>query len=110
MKLQPSLRQKKRYVVFQVIGAQKFSWAEIKSEVEAAAQQFWGDWGKARASPLLLDEKFSFQKQTFIIKVNHKYVDQLIMAMALSKSIKNIPIIMRSTITSGTILKASSYL
>lgn len=110
MRLLPSLRQKKRYVVIEIISAKKFSFPEIKEEVDKILLLFWGQLGLSRAAPILLKEKFNQQTQHFIIKVNHKYVDELKTALTLSKKIKNIPIILRSVITSGTLKKASSYL
>ncbi len=108
MKLKPSLKQKKRYVGFEVVADRKFSFSEIREEVEKSLQQFWGDLGKAKASPLLLKEKFNAEKQRFLVKVDHKHVDELKMALALSKKIKNTPIIIKSMISSGTLKKASS--
>jgi len=110
MKLLPSLRQKKRYIVFEVIADKKFSFAEIKEEIDQVMKEFWGQLGLGRASPLILKEKFNADKQMFIVKVNHKHVDELKAALTLSKSIKSIPVIIKSIITSGTVKKASKYL
>lgn len=110
MKLLPSLRQKKRYVVFELVSGKKHSLAEVKEEIEQSLTKFFGQWGLSKASPLFLKEKFVQEKQRFIIKVNHKFVDELKAALSLSKKIKNTPIIIKSIITSGTLKKASSYL
>ncbi len=110
MKLLPSLKQKKRYVVFEIISDKKYSFPEIREAVEEALQFFFGHLGLAKSSPLLIGEKFNAEKQRFIVKVNHKYVDELKAALALSKKIKNTPIIIKSIITSGTLKKAGSYL
>ena len=110
MKLLPSLRQKKRYIVFEIIADKKFSFSEIKEEVEKAMKDFFGQLGLGRASPLILKEKFNVDKQMFIIKVNNKHVDELKAALTLSKSIKSTPVIIKSIITSGTVKKASKYL
>lgn len=96
--------------MFEVQSLQQFSFPEIKEEMERSVARFGGELGLARASPLILNEKFNKEKQRFIIKVNHKYVDELKTAVILSKKIKNIPVLLRSLITSGTIKKASSYL
>jgi len=108
MKLLPSLRQKKRYLVFRIESKQIFNFSDIKREVDSALLIFLGQLGLAKSSPLLLNEKLKNNK--FIIKVNHKYVDECKAALALIKKIKNKPVIVRSVITSGTIKKASSYL
>ena len=110
MKLLPSLRQKKRYVVFEIIGEQHFSLPEVQEEAEKALISFWGQWGIAKAGPIFVKERFDAPKQRFVFKVNHQYVDELKAALTLSKKIKNKPIIIRSIITSGTLKKAGIYL
>lgn len=110
MKLMPTLKQKKRYVAFEIIAGTKFSFPEIKEEMERAMKDFWGSSGISRAGPMILEEKFNFEKQKFLVKVNHKFVDELVSALILSKSIKNKPIIVKSVIVSGTLKKASAYL
>lgn len=108
MKLLPSLKQKKRYVVFEIISDKKFSYQEIKGEVDRILLLFFGELGLAKTSPILVKEKCKDNK--FIIKINHKYVDELTSALTLSKKIKNTPVIIKSIITSGTLKKAGSYL
>lgn len=110
MKLLPSLKQKKRYLVFEIIAEKKFSFPEIREEVESSLKEFFGQMGLAKASPLILKEKFNPEQQRFILKINHRWVDELKSALILSKSIKNTPIIIKSIITSGTLKKASNYL
>lgn len=110
MKLIPTLKQKKRYVAFEIIADKKFSFPEIKEEMERAMKDFWGSSGISRAGPAFIDERFNFEKQRFLVKVNHKFVDEVISALILSKSIKNTPIIVRSVIVSGTLKKAGAYL
>ncbi len=108
MKLLPSLRQKKRYVVFEVISDKKFTFSEIREEVDKVLLLFFGQLGLAKTSPKLLKEKYKNNK--FIIKINHQYVDELKSALMLSKKIRNVPVTIKSLITSGTLKKASGYL
>lgn len=108
MKLLPSLRQKKRYVVFEIKSDTPFSFTDVKREIDNTLLMFLGQLGLSKSSPMLLKEKFRNNK--FIIKVNHKYVDEIISAVALIKKIKNKSIIIRSIVTSGTLKKASSRL
>lgn len=110
MKLQPTLKQKKRYVVFEIIADQRFAFPEVKEEIEKAMKDFWGSSGLAKSCPMILEEKFNPEKQKFLVKINHRYVDELKSAMILIKSIKNKPIIVKSVIVSGTLKKASAYL
>ena len=110
MKLLPALRQKKRYVVFEILADKSFSFIDIKESLEEAMKDFWGQLGLSKAVPMLLKEKFSKEKQRFIVKVNNKHVDELISAMILAKKIKNTPVIIKSVIVSGILKKASAYL
>ena len=71
MKLSPSLKQKKRYVVFEILSEGKFSVAEVQREVDSALLLFFGQSGLARASPQFLSERFNQDKQRFLLKINH---------------------------------------
>ncbi|MFH0700874.1 MAG: Rpp14/Pop5 family protein [Candidatus Woesearchaeota archaeon] len=108
MKLLPTLKEKKRYVVFEIIAEKKFSLSEIKEFVEGRMFSFWGELGMARAAPIFIEEKFNPEKQKFVVKVGHKYVDELKAALALGKSIKNSPIIIKSVTVSGILKKAGA--
>ncbi len=110
MRLNPSLRQKKRYVVFEVQSPQPISFSELQPEIERALQSFWGELGLSRAAPVLIKERFNPATGRFIIKVNHRHVDELKAALTLSKTIKKVPILLRSLLTSGTLKKASALL
>src|SRR3989339_950558 len=99
----PSLREKKRYIIFELIGEKKFTLSEIKSEVERALLLFLGQLGLSKAAPMFIEEKFNLEAQKFTLKVNHKYVNETKAALALSKSIKNTPIIIKSVTVSGTL-------
>ncbi|MBI2662790.1 ribonuclease P [Candidatus Woesearchaeota archaeon] len=108
MKLPPSLKQKKRYIVFEIIAKDKFTPLEINQAINEALHDFLGQLGLAKSSPHLLKEKIIHHK--FILKINHNWVDQAKTAVILIKKIKNTPIIIKSITTSGTLKKASIYL
>lgn len=110
MRLFPSLRQKKRYVVFEILAERKFSFADIKVEVQQALQQFLGYQGLAKAAPLILVERFNESKQRFVVKVSHTFVDELKAALLFCTRIQQTTIIIRSLITSGTLKKAALFL
>jgi len=106
MRLIPTLLEKKRYVVFEIISEKKFSLPEVKAFVGERLYSFLGELGVARALPVFIEEKFNFEKQKFVVKVGHKYVDELKAALALGKSIKNTPVIIKSVTVSGILKKA----
>ena len=105
MKLLPSLKQKKRYLVFEVVSKESFSISEIEKSVYEALHSFLGQLGVAKSSPLLIKEKYKNNK--FILKINNKYVDEVKSALILIKKIKNVSVIVKSIITSGTLKTAS---
>jgi ribonuclease P/MRP protein subunit POP5 len=106
MVLLPTLKEKKRYVVFEIISEKKFSLSEVKQFADERIYSFLGELGVARALPVFIEEKFNAEKQKFVIKVGHKYVDELKAALALGKSIKNTPVIIKSVTVSGILKKA----
>lgn len=113
MKPLPSLKEKKRYVVVQVIAdkkEKKFTFKEIEQSFKETLGDFLGTLGLSKAAIMILKEKFSPEKQAVIIKVNNKYVNELKSALILIKKIKNVPVVVKSIAVSGTLKKASIYL
>ncbi len=107
MKLQPSLRHKKRYIVFEVQGEQPLSMQDVQQEVEKGLLLFLGQLGVAKAEPMFLKEKW--KEPRFVLKVAHNWVDEVKSAMILIKRIKNQSVLVRSIITSGTLKGIGKY-
>jgi RNase P/RNase MRP subunit POP5 len=110
MKLKPSLREKKRYLVIKVISKEKFSYNVIKSALEEKMKEFLGTLLLSKASPILLKEKFNKENQTLIIKINNKYVNELKASLTLVKEVGDKKVIVKSVVCSGTLKKATTYL
>ncbi len=117
MKLLPTLRQKKRYVVFEVlsdldkkdtVSKGQFAPADIHSSVQQALRSFLGELGMAKASPMLLPERTNGNR--FVLKVNHTWVDECKAALTVIKKIKNQPVLLRSITVSGTLKKVGASL
>ena len=94
--LLPSLKEKKRYVVFEVI-SESNSYPE--KEIKDAFLKLFGEIGLSEAGLIFLRNKY--QNNRGIIKVNHKNVDRLRASFCILKK----PII-KSVGTSGTLKKA----
>ena len=95
MKLKPAQKPKKRYVVFEVAPTEKtakasFTDKELFAQIEANLDKFFGIWGRALATPMLLKETLtkSPNSRQFIIKIGHKFTDELKLAMARLTSIQ----------------------
>ncbi len=108
MKLQPTLKQRKRYVLFKIVpnGENKKFWKrEVLDAIEAQLINCFGIFMYAKASPMIVKETFNEETQEIIIKINHKYTDELKVAMALMGEIKETPVTINSISTSGIIKK-----
>ena len=105
----PSLREKKRYLAFEVISKEKIS--DVNSISEAimdASLKFLGQLGTARAGLMVLNNKWDAQLQRGIIKVSHKHVDAVKAALAFADKIDNADVIFKSVGVSGILRKAEN--
>ena len=71
-RLLPSLREKKRYIVFETTNPNK---------VDKALKDFLGILGMSKVNPLVMKDKF--KKNRGIVRINHAYKDEVIMALSL---------------------------
>ena len=104
MKLLPSLKQKKRYILFEILGSEKFSKKDVKDEVQVALKDFLGVLGLSRSGVIFVNEKFKDNK--FLLRCNHKHVDEVISAIILIKTIKNKKVNVKSVKVSGILKKS----
>ncbi|MBW2985202.1 hypothetical protein KY313_00915 [Candidatus Woesearchaeota archaeon] len=102
--LLPSLREKKRYLVFEVISKKKLSGIPEK-DIEEFMLRLHGEIGLGKAGLIFLKNKWNKIKQRGIVKVHYKYVDQLRAALC---SFHKGDVIMRSIGVSGILKKAEN--
>ena len=107
--LLPSLKERKRYLVFETISKTPINdWKAVKDEISYSMASLIGDLGMAKAGVRFIDEKAKESKG--IIMLNHDFTDHLRAALAAVRSVKGIPAIIRSLGVSGMINKAEAYL
>ena len=105
----PSLREKKRYLVFEVISGEKITSPDAVSDsVYHYSQQFLGQLGAAKAGIMVLNNKWDPKLQRGIIKVGHRHVDAVKAALALGTKINDKEVIFRSLGVSGILKKAEN--
>jgi len=105
--IMPSLREKKRYLVFEIISKNNIkSFSEVSNLIWQSSLSFLGEIETAKAGIWVLPDKWNQKKQRGIIKVNNKYVDNLKTALTLIKSLKRQQVIIKSVGISGMINKA----
>lgn len=105
--IMPSMRERKRYVAFQIISKEPVGpFKAVSDAIKYGCLRFLGELGVAKAGILILSDKFDEKEQKGLIRINHKYVNELKGALALIKNINGIDVIARSIGTSGIIKKA----
>ena len=105
----PSLREKKRYLVFEIISKEKINDIGVVSNaIWNSSLQFLGQLGVAKAGLMVLNNKWDPKLQRGIIKVSHKHVDAVKAALTFANKIEDVDIIFRSIGVSGILKKAES--
>ena len=102
----PSLREKKRYMAFEVISESKIDFLSIQSSIKASLKDYAGTLGSAEAGILFFKDKYNDETQKGIFKINNKHVDTMRAAFALITSINNKKVIVRNVGVSGIMKKA----
>ncbi len=107
--LLPSLREKKRYVVFEVISDNKISsQQQIMDAINYTALQFLGEFGYGNAGIKVISDIWNDELQRGIVKVSNKHVESLKTVFMLIKDIDKQETIVRSIGTSGILKKAKN--
>ena len=105
----PSLREKKRYLVFEVISKEKINDIDaVSNAISQASLQFLGQFGAAKAGIVVLNNKWDQDNQRGIMKVSHKHVDDVKASLVFAKKIGNKDVIIRSLGVSGILKKAEN--
>ena len=104
--LLPSLREKKRYLAYEVISSKKYNDAiEINKAILDAAKEFLGNLGLAKAGIIALNDQFNQTSQRGILRVNNKHLDNLKASFIFVNKINDNNVILRSVGASGILKK-----
>ena len=101
----PSLREKKRYVLFRVVSEGPLGFKAVARNMKDSILSFIGEKGYAESGFILLPEKWNKSKQTGIFKIGHKHVSDVKMALSLTKNIEHEKVIIHSLAVSGILNK-----
>jgi ribonuclease P/MRP protein subunit POP5 len=104
--LMPTLREKKRYVVFEIIAKKAIPFAKAQAAIQEDLNHFAGILGEAKAGLLFL--KDTYQNNKGIISISRKEVDMLKASFCTIQTIQNEPVIVRCLGVSGIIKKAQT--
>lgn len=102
--LRPSLREKKRYTVFEVLAKKKVkNFKSVVKAIHCSYKELFGTVGLARAGLIILSEE---NAQKGVIRVNNKFLDHLRAALANIEQVEEENVIVRSVGVSGILKKA----
>ncbi len=105
----PSLREKKRYLVFEVVSKEKINDANaVANEIYSHSLQFLGQLEAAKAGIMVLNNKWIAHLQRGIAKVGHKHVDAVKASFVFIDKVNNQSVIFKSLGVSGILRKAES--
>ena len=106
--LKPTLRERNRYIVFEVISDSTFDRKPIVDAVWSSLLRLHGELGVSKTSLYVMD--WDKDKKKGIVKVNHKSVDTVKTSITTVKEVNNQKAVVNVLKTSGTLRKAREQL
>ena len=103
MKSLPSLRSKKRYIVFKIISENSLEYYNVKDAVWNSLSNWMGERNLAAANVRLIKNLWSSKDGKGFIQCSHKAVDSVKTALALIHQIGDEKVIFQTIKISGTI-------
>ena len=97
----PSLREKKRYIAYEVLAEKALRREAITGAINQGLLRFLGELGCAKAGILFIENK----ENKGMLKVNNQMVDQIKAGLSLIKDINGEKVIIKTTKVSGTLAK-----
>ncbi len=105
--LLPTLRTKKRYVVYEALSEQPMGHKSIVKTITQSYKDNFGFFGLGNAG--IMDTKIH-KKNRGIIKVNNKYLDNFKTSMAMVTKINKKEVLLHTVAVSGILKKAKAKL
>ena len=102
----PTLREKKRYMSFEIISRQSFDFSSVKKAIFDEYKNLFGEKGFSEAGLIMLSNKYFEEKKSGIIRVSHKKTESLRVVLASIQKINGHEAIIKSINTSGMLNKA----
>lgn len=103
----PTLRERKRYLSFEIISDYDFDFSIVKKHIFDEYKRLYGENGLSKAGLIMLSNKYDKAKKRGIIRVSNKELDKLKLSLAVITKINDKDVIFRTLIASGMIKKAT---
>jgi ribonuclease P/MRP protein subunit POP5 len=104
------LREKKRYLAYEVIADHALAYNDIATAIHETMDRWLGEVQMAHAGIMILDETWNQETQRGLIRINHNYLDYVKSGLLFVDKIDSTPVLVKSVGASGIIKKAKNYL
>ena len=104
--LPPTLREKKRYLAFEIISEEKVEFGDILNAFWHSLLNLIGELGASQANIWFVSDSWDAEKQRGLIRCDNKYVEYIRAALALIERIGDNRVIVYTLGVSGTMKAA----
>ncbi len=101
--LQPTLREKSRYIKFQVLSEDRIAYSDLEAAIWNMALEFYGETGASKLSLWLVKNLYDEEKQIGVIRCNNKSVEQTVGVLGLISRLGDSRVVFKIVKVSGTI-------
>jgi len=101
--LLPTLREKDRYISFQVISEEPIVYKDLEQAIWNTMLDFFGELGVSKTSAWIIKNLYDAEKQIGIIKCNNKSVQEIIAGLGLISRLGDVRVTFKILKVSGTI-------
>ena len=101
--LPPSLRDRKRYISFQIISEEPIEYSDLESGIWNTMLDFLGEYGVSKTSMWLMKDNWNNDDQKGIISCNHKSIKDIVATLGLVDRLVDNRITFKILKISGTI-------
>ena len=105
----PSLREKKRYVAFEVVGKRNVPFSSVSKALWLSLLSFAGDVGVAGAGVSILEDSWNENSQRGVVRVAHTAQDLVKASLIFVTDIDGENVVLRSLGSSGILAKARAF-
>jgi len=101
--LLPTLREKERYVAFQIISEDRIIYSDLEAAIWNTMMDFFGEYGTSRTSMWLIKNLYDEEKQVGVIRCNHESVPIVLTTLGLIERLGDTRVVVKILKVSGTI-------
>jgi len=103
IKLLPSLREKKRYILFNLVSEKSIPKRDLIKAIENSCKRFLGELNYGKAGVSVVSDLTDNQRG--VVRVNTKFLDHVKASLILTKKINGEKVIFKNTKSSGILNK-----